>query len=177
VTGARPEPAGSVAPLDVTCPGEPGPAEGAPDVLLVGYGNALRSDDGVGWHVARRAASDPRFAGARVVALHQLVPELALDLSGARLAIFVDADAAAGPGTVTVGPVEQSAGRSATSHHVDAGSLLLMARHLYGAAPMAAAVGVGIATMDVGEQLSPEVEAALPRVLEAILEAIGAGTG
>ena len=31
--------------------------------LVIGYGNPLRSDDGVGWHVAERLADDPRLAG------------------------------------------------------------------------------------------------------------------
>ena len=31
-------------------------------VLVVGYGNALRTDDGLGWHAAERLADDPRLA-------------------------------------------------------------------------------------------------------------------
>ena len=49
-------------------------------VLVIGYGNVLRSDDGVGWHVTERLASDARFASVTVLQRHQLTPELALDL-------------------------------------------------------------------------------------------------
>ena len=34
-----------------------------PAILVIGYGNVLRSDDGIGWHVAERLAEDPRFDG------------------------------------------------------------------------------------------------------------------
>ena len=78
-------------------PRAPGPAR----VLVIGYGNALRADDGVGWHAAGLLADDPRLVGATVMALHQLAPELALDLSAATLAVLVDASTATLPGTTS----------------------------------------------------------------------------
>ena len=71
-------------------------------VLVVGYGNPLRSDDGVGWRAAQLLATDPRLAGARVLARHQLVPELALDVSRAPLVVLVDAAADGDPGSVSL---------------------------------------------------------------------------
>jgi hypothetical protein len=59
--------------------------------LVVGYGNPLRSDDGIGWVIAGRLATDPRFAGTDVLQRHQLTPELALDISRAGLVVLVDA--------------------------------------------------------------------------------------
>ena len=70
--------------------------------LVVGYGNSLRSDDGVGWHAAGLLATDPRLAGARVLARHQLVPELAVDVSRASLVVLVDAAADGDPGSLSV---------------------------------------------------------------------------
>ena len=55
-------------------------------VLVIGYGNALRTDDGFGWHAAGRLAADPRLDGAEILQLHQLTPELALDISRAGFA-------------------------------------------------------------------------------------------
>ena len=52
-------------------------------VLVVGYGNSLRGDDGIGWHAARLLTDDPRLTGARVLTHHQLAPELAEALYGA----------------------------------------------------------------------------------------------
>ena len=152
-----------------------GPAAG---VLVVGYGNPLRSDDGVGPAVAERLAQDPRLRGAEIRAEHQLTPELALDASGATLLVLIDAAEDAGAGEVVVrrlgpdgttggGPVEE-AGPPLT-HHLDPGGLLALARELFGAAPASVViVGIGVASLEVGETLSPEVQAAVPRVVELV---------
>ena len=90
-------------------PDAPGPAGG---VLVIGYGNSLRGDDGVGPRVAELAAADPRLAGAVVAAHHQLTPELALDMSAARLVVLVDATTDAAPGVVAVRRVDPAGGAS-----------------------------------------------------------------
>ena len=59
--------------------------------LVVGYGNVLRSDDGVGWQVADILTDDARLAGATILRCHQLTPELALDVSRASVVVLVDA--------------------------------------------------------------------------------------
>ena len=69
-------------------------------LLVIGYGNALRTDDGVGWHAARLLAGDPRLADVVVVAEHQLAPELAFDLSLASLVVLLDASTETPAGTV-----------------------------------------------------------------------------
>ena len=71
-------------------------------VLVLGYGNILRTDDGIGWRVAECLADDPRLAGVSVIGCHQLTPELALDLSQASLAILVDAAVGPAAGTFDV---------------------------------------------------------------------------
>ena len=159
-------------------------------VLVVGYGNALRTDDGVGWHAARLLAGDPRLADAVVVAEHQLTPELAFDLSLASLVILLDATTETAAGTVTVrwiaepgaaagggagtgagprGPGE-AAGvpPGASSHHVDPELLLALARQLYGRAPRAVVVSVGVSELGLGEGLTSAVEAALPAVADIV---------
>ncbi len=55
--------------------------------LIIGYGNVLRSDDGIGWHVAERLAADARFDDVTILQRHQLTPELALDVSRDRLEV------------------------------------------------------------------------------------------
>jgi hydrogenase maturation protease len=152
-----------------------GPAAG---VLVVGYGNPLRSDDGVGPAVAERLATDPRLRGADVRAEHQLTPELALDASAASLLVLIDAaeDVAAGEvavrrlgpdGAAGVGLVEE-AGPPLT-HHLDPGALLGLARQLFGAAPEEVImIGIGPASLEVGETLSPQVQVAVARAVELV---------
>jgi hydrogenase maturation protease len=73
--------------------------------LVIGYGNTLRRDDGVGVRVAELLAVDPRMEGADILAVHQLTPELAIDVGEATLVVFVDADPSVEPGAVEVRPL------------------------------------------------------------------------
>lgn len=160
----------------------PGGGGGAPSrrVLILGFGNTLRRDDGVGAVAARRLAADPRLAGddVEVRECYQLLPEMALDLAQATLVVFVDADARGLPGSIEVHEIDpQRAARSdadargepgASSHHVGGGELVALAAALTGQAPRAVAIGIGVADLELGEGLSPPVEAALPRVADIV---------
>ncbi len=139
-------------------------------VLVIGYGNSLRSDDGIGWHAAARLAGDARLGGAVVLQRHQLTPELALDVSGASLVVFVDACPADEAGAIAVRRLDPpAAAGSAWSHHLEPASLLALARDLYGASPEAFVVSVGTATLDVGDGLSPPLERALAGTVDAVV--------
>ena len=59
--------------------------------LIIGYGNPLRGDDGVGWEVASRLAATIPEEAAHIMTVHQLTPELAESVSEAELVIFIDA--------------------------------------------------------------------------------------
>jgi hydrogenase maturation protease len=157
-------------------------------VLVVGYGNSLRSDDGVGQVVAERLAADLRLQGAEIRAEHQLTFELAQDVAGARLMIFVDAADGVPPGEVVVrelapsgargsaasGPASLAAdGAPSFSHRVDPASLLRLASDLWGAAPRTLMIEIGPASLELGDRLTPLVEAAVPRAVEAVVAALG----
>lgn len=58
--------------------------------LVIGYGNTLRGDDGVGVWVADRL-HEKRSAGMETLAVHQLTPELAMKILGADRVCFLDA--------------------------------------------------------------------------------------
>jgi hydrogenase maturation protease len=154
-------------------------------VLVIGWGNTLRSDDGVGWHAAMELAADPRLAGCEVLARHQLTPELALDMAAASLVVLVDADVGSSPGSISVrrlttadteagdvAPGEASgrgdADPGTSSHHVDASELLMLAGIVGGHVPEAVVVGVGVADLELGERLSPSVADVLPEVVDTV---------
>jgi hydrogenase maturation protease len=148
-------------------------------VLIIGYGNPLRGDDGLGPAIARAAAQmlDGR-PDARIVECHQLTPELAEDLAGVARAIFADASADAAPGEVVAVPVSPDAGSPGSfSHHMTPATLLSCARVLYGRAPEAWLVSAGVASCESGETLTPVAAAAVPvaarRVVELALAAPG----
>jgi hydrogenase maturation protease len=149
--------------------GEP-PRPGFGGVLIVGYGNALRSDDGLGWHAAARLAEDPRLAGAHVLWQHQLTPELAVDIGKSSLVILIDASDGEEPGAISVRRlVPTPAGGSAWTHHIEPAELVALARELWSASPPVFVVSVGVASLEVGDRLSPAVERALPAVVEAVV--------
>jgi hydrogenase maturation protease len=143
-------------------------------VLVVGYGNALRGDDGVGWHAADRLAGDPRLAGAEVLARHQLTPELAEDVARASLVVLVDAHAGGGvPGEVSVRRLRpRREGAPGWSHHLDPEALAGLAGALYGAVPPMVLVSVGAASFADGDRLSPALRRALPGVVEAVARVV-----
>ena len=160
----------------------PGEGSGARSrgVLVIGFGNTLRRDDGAGAVAARRLAADPRLAGDEVEVreAYQLLPEMALDIAEAELVVFVDADLRGLPGSIEVHEIDPAtAARAdadargepgASSHHVGGGELVALAATLSGHAPPAMAVGIGVADTELGEGLSPAVEAALPKVVEIV---------
>lgn len=142
-------------------------------VLVVGYGNGLRSDDGVGPVIADRLAADPRLRGVEVRAAHQLTPELAFDASRVSLLVLVDATEDGLPGAVEVRRIDAGdAAGPAMTHQVDPAALAGLARELFGAAPAVVAVSVGAASFEVGESLSPAVTAAVPRAVDAVIAVI-----
>jgi hydrogenase maturation protease len=142
---------------------------GAGGVLVVGYGNVLRADDGVGWAVAGRVAGDKRLRGADVRAVHQLTPDLALDVSRASLVVLVDATTEGEAGSVAVRRLHDAVEAGSTwSHHLEPASVVALARELWGVAPPVFVVSVGAASLDTGDRLSPAVEAALPRAVDAV---------
>jgi hydrogenase maturation protease len=153
-------------------------------VLIIGFGNTLRRDDGVGAVAARRLGQDPRLArpAVEVREAYQLLPEMSLDIAAATLVIFVDADAQGLPGSIEVHEIDPgSAARTdadargepgASTHHVGGGELVQLAATLTGSRPRAVAIGIGVADLGMGEGLSPSVEAALPRVAAIVADLV-----
>lgn len=148
-------------------------------MLVIGFGNTLRRDDGVGVRAAELLEADPRLEveGVEVQAAYQLLPEMALDFGAASLVVLVDADLRGLPGSIEVRPIGVDAARSdpdaraepgASSHHVGGGELVALATELTGHRPDAVHVGIGVADTELGEGLSPAVEGALPRVVDVV---------
>ena len=143
-------------------------------VVVIGYGNPLRSDDGAGFHAAELLADDARAEGTLVLARHQLTPELAEDISQAGLVVLVDAaTAAAKAGAVSIRPLPRSPRPALLfSHHVDPTTLLELSDALFGQSPPVMQVTVGIGSADPGTALSAAVADAMPRIVDAVIDMI-----
>ncbi|MCC6802731.1 MAG: hydrogenase maturation protease, partial [Anaerolineae bacterium] len=129
--------------------------------LLIGYGNPLRCDDGVGWFLASQLAADINDRHTRIIAAHQLTPEMAEAVSQASEVLFLDAAVGEEPGMWAVSAVPPSLQLklSALVHTLTPGALLGLSEALYGTAPPARIVTVTGADFGYGESFSEAVEA------------------
>lgn len=135
-------------------------------VLIIGYGNPLRCDDGIAWRVAeeiRRTNST-----AATLCVHQLTPELAEDASRAGTIIFIDAARSGAPGEVRCNAVYADRAAQAFSHNLEPDQLLSICQQLYAAKPCGFLVSIGAQCFDHGETLSSSVTAAIPRAVAMV---------
>ena len=144
-------------------------------VLVIAYGNPLRSDDGVAWRAAAALQTILSPEEAEILILHQLGPELAESVSHSQCVIFVDAAAGPGrPGEIEVKELSPTNSEAAESvgfcHAVSPANVLALAAQLYKATPKAFSVTVVGENFQHGESLSLPVEAALPLLLARIRE-------
>lgn len=146
-------------------------------LLTIGYGNALRGDDRVGWAVAEAVAAW-NLPGVQAIAVPQLFPELAEALSQVDLAVFVDAaipnSDGPNPRGLQVTDLIRDHSPSAPaqrlgSHGFDPTSLLQLAQILYGHAPRACWL-LMIPAVDMGfkETLSDITQAGMVEALDWI---------
>jgi hydrogenase maturation protease len=129
-------------------------------LLVIGYGNPLRGDDGFG----PRAAA--RIPGA--IAVHQLTPELMDPIARAERVLFLDAAAEGVPGEIRRRAVLPAPAEAGFTHHATPEALLAGALLLYGRAPEAEILTVSGADFSLSETLSPAVAAALEKVVEEL---------
>ena len=144
-------------------------------VLIVAYGNPLRSDDGVAWRAAAALQKTFPPERAEILTLHQLGPELAENASRSECVIFVDAAAGPGrPGEIQVRELSESDSDTETSallsRHVAARMCSRWPRSSTSAGREPSPLSVVGKNFNHGESLSPAVEAALPALLARIEE-------
>lgn len=136
--------------------------------LIIGYGNPLRGDDSLGWHAARLLTDIATAHDTEVVTCHQLMPELAQQISEVSTVVFVDAASEGPPGRLGWRRVEPKAGPATFAHHASPESLLVMAKELYGRSPRAFVVSIVGKSFACGGELSLGVRAALPALVELV---------
>jgi hydrogenase maturation protease len=138
-------------------------------VLIIGYGNTLRGDDGIGWYAARDLSVTEGTEDFKSIACHQLTPELAKDISESDCTIFIDASVGGCPGAVTIRKLAMNSfAVNSITHHMNPETLLLLASELYYVHPTAYLITVDGESFDHEEELSPVVRETLPRLLEYI---------
>ncbi|MFO0891937.1 MAG: hydrogenase maturation protease [Isosphaeraceae bacterium] len=143
-----------------------------PVILVIGYGNPLRRDDGVGVVAAEEIERwlDP---SVRVLARVQLTPDLAADLAEADSAFFIDARSSLEPPEVRIERiVPQAHGMAAMDHAVSPETLLGLCRALYEKTPEAYLVSIASEDLGFGEGLSARATRGLAEALAALRDQI-----
>ncbi len=140
-------------------------------VLVVGYGNPLRSDDGLGWQVAAELLRTNTAPQVEILACYQLTPELVEPISLADTVLFIDCAKSGEPATVGCEPIQPKSGAASFTHDLTPSTLLALASELYGACPKALLLSIPGENYAPGESLSDAVRSQVP-ALEAMARQI-----
>lgn len=126
-------------------------------IAVIGIGNPLRGDDGVGALLAEQVGG---------LSVQQLTPELAATLAPLEAVLFLDAWLApmgAGPRLQPLSPLPSARdGAGGESHGLTPAGLLAISQALYGRAPHAQLLLIPAHAFEHGTALSPHLQAALP---------------
>lgn len=141
---------------------------GRETILVLGYGNTLRSDDGVGPQVVEAIAS-LRLPGVETLVAALLTPELADPISRVGTVVFVDA-AVDGPREVQLRPCAPAETSQIMAHAADPKTMLALARDVFGHAPKAYLLTIPVENLGFGEQISAFAKGGMARALELIRE-------
>jgi hydrogenase maturation protease len=133
-----------------------------PTCLILGYGNLLRSDDGLGWKAAAALERELSSADFLVVASQQLTPEMAETLSRCSRVLFLDAAHTGSPGEIRMGTVRRdpNAELGDVSHQLLPPALLELAYRYFAAEPEATLLTLTGENFEFGEHFSGVVERA-----------------
>jgi hydrogenase maturation protease len=134
--------------------------------LVIGYGNSLRQDDGVGLRAADLLEERLDSGMCEIVRCQQLTPELVAKLESPRVAIFLDASVDRPFQSVTLTRVRLGASSVGFSHHLTPGLLLDLAQALHGQAPPAFVVTAGLRDFELRDSLTSVGEASAARMAD-----------
>jgi len=134
--------------------------------LVIGIGNTIRGDDGVGIRVAEQLAD--RYTGFDVLCVHQLSPEHAETITQYDRVVVLDASVTTD--TLRVTPLRADAGmRLPRTHDVTPAGILALAAALYHTTPPEAVlVEIPASSCDFSEQLSSPTAALVEETIDVV---------
>jgi len=136
------------------------------ELLVIGYGNTLRGDDGVGPRVAE-AVGNLRLPGLRTLICPLLTPELADPISRAGTVIFVDA-AVDAPKAVQWRKLEPNETSQLMAHAADPRTMLALARDVFGRVPEAWWLTIPAVDLGFREHFTSEAQRGLDEAVKMI---------
>ncbi len=147
-------------------------------IIVIGVGNLLLGDEGVGVHAVRELKKRVLPPGVEVLDAGVVGIGL-LDLfQGAEKVLLIDAaEMNRAPGTVvrfTPDDIQPHAeGPKFSTHDVGLPEVLHLAKALSQSPPQVVIIGVQPKEISWGTDLTPEIRAALPKAVEAVLKELG----
>lgn len=150
-------------------------------LLILGYGNPDREDDGVAWHILRALTIKlglsspesyedefPEFALIDFAFHLQLTPEMAEEVAFYEYVCFIDAHTGNIPEPVRLTDVESEFQNSPFTHHLTPQSLISMCETIYEKKPDAALLSVLGHRFLFSRELSEETARLVPHAVELI---------
>ncbi len=155
-------------------------------ILVLGYGNPDREDDGVAWHILARLAAllgqtvppgpeDPFDEHQRVTLLFslQLTPDMAETISQYNYVWFVDAHTGRVPDEIHCEQVLPQFQTSPFTHHFTPQSCLSLAQALYNQSPVCELISIRGYSFGFNRQLSPPTHALSEQAADHLFTQIG----
>ena len=139
-------------------------------MLIIGYGNTLRGDDGIGCVAAEELSKKVKDKRIQVVSCQQLTPELAKDVSEADRVILIDAMRGKPSGHLVMRRISPGDVQPTFTHELRPESLLACSRELYGACPETFLVSITGHSFKLGEEISQQLIGLLPKLNRYVLK-------
>ena len=130
--------------------------------IVIGIGNEMRGDDGIGPRVVDAVPARPDL---ETITVHQLVPELAEKIKDARRVLFVDASLESGD--MRLMHIEPSPHRG-LGHACSPSALLNWTKLAFARAPESWLLSIPGSSFEYGDEPSPQMVAQLPEALNRI---------
>ncbi|MBD2483794.1 hydrogenase maturation protease [Planktothrix sp. FACHB-1365] len=135
-------------------------------ILIIGYGNPIRGDDGIGQAVIAEV-EQWNLANVRSQSLHQLTPEIAAEMAEVETVIFVDAGLEGDSVNITsLEPLPSDLFN--WGHSLNPRSLLSLTQFLYQKSPQAWLIAVPGENFELSETLSPKALNGIQEALKII---------
>jgi hydrogenase maturation protease len=143
--------------------------------LIIGIGNPLRSDDGLGWAVTEQLSLDCNTT-CDIQNVYQLTPELAQSMAVVNLVIMIDANHEGEPGELHIRTLSLSAQPSAVgTHYTTPEELAALTAIVYGQCPPVVVVTMTGANFSIGEQFSTIIARRIPLICDAVRQLCAKG--
>ncbi len=140
-------------------------------ILLIGYGNTLRSDDGVGWYVADKIRTKLNDK-IDIIKADQITVEMTEDIKDRKLVIFVDAHVSDKEDWLKTEEISPDLKFGMTAHIFTPNALLALCEKIYSKYPKAYLFSIKGINYDFGEKLSEQTKNSAEIAIKQIADLI-----